>query len=408
MTKSVREKADSPRISLILLGAIAFMVIADMRVIDPLLRVIASEFRTSVGYTAAIISAYTIPYGLFQLVYGPLGDRIGKLKVMTFAIAFFAIGTVACAFAPSLPILILLRFLTGIFAAGIIPLSLAYIGDNFPYTERQTAIGHYLSALMLGQILSSSLGGIFGEFLSWRDIFLLFGVASMGIAFIFWQGTKQLSKQYHLQPQKKEAKSGFAFLKPYSQLINQPSARLVITTVFIEGFFLYGSFGYMGAFIRDRYHLPYIIIGALLSGFGIGGLLYSASVKLLVRRLGESGLVLVGGSLVFICYLSISLFNSWLLFIPGTIFSGLGFYMFHSTLQTRATEMSPESRRTAVSLFAFNLFLGQGIGAAAIGRIVDSFDYIPAFIFSGIAIVLLAIWFVNKSRHFKNESWRSH
>lgn len=404
MTKLVAEKVDSPRISLILLGAIAFMVVADMRVIDPLLRVIASEFNTSVGYTAVIISAYTIPYGLFQLVYGPLGDRIGKLKVMTCAIAIFAIGTVACAFAPNLPLLILLRFLTGIFAAGIIPLSLAYIGDNFPYTERQTAIGRYLSALMLGQILSSSLGGIFGEFLSWRDIFLLFGIASMGIGFIFWQGTKK----YQIQLQNTEIKTNFTFLKPYKKLINQPSVRLVITTVFIEGFFLYGSFGYMGAFIRDRYQLPYIIIGVLLSGFGIGGLLYSASVKLLVRRLGESGLVLVGGSLIFICYLSISLFKSWLLFIPGTIFSGLGFYMFHSTLQTRATEMSPESRGTAVSLFAFNLFLGQGIGAAVIGRIVDSFGYVPAFVFSGTSIVLLAIWFVNKSRHFKDEFWRSH
>jgi len=135
---------------------------------------------------------------------------------------------------------------------------------------------------------------------------------------------------------------------------------------------------------------------------------YSISVKFLLRRLGESGLVLVGGSLVCICYLSITLFKSWMLFIPGTILSGLGFYMFHSTLQTRATEMSPESRGTAVSLFAFNLFLGQGIGAAVLGRIVDSLGYISAFILSGIAIVLLAVWFGNRSRHFKNESWRSH
>lgn len=52
-----------------LLGAISFMVIADMRVVDPLLRIIANEFGTTVGNTAAIISAYTIPYGLFQLVY---------------------------------------------------------------------------------------------------------------------------------------------------------------------------------------------------------------------------------------------------------------------------------------------------------------------------------------------------
>jgi MFS family permease len=78
-----------------------------------------------------IVSAYTIPYGLFQLVYGPLSDRIGKLKVITGAMAAFAVGTAACAFVPNIAILALLRFLTGMVAAGIIPVSLAYIGDNF-------------------------------------------------------------------------------------------------------------------------------------------------------------------------------------------------------------------------------------------------------------------------------------
>ncbi|MFH7029466.1 MAG: MFS transporter [Heteroscytonema crispum UTEX LB 1556] len=298
MTKFVAEKVDNPRISLLLLGAVSFIVMADMRVIDPLLRVIANDFGTTVGNTAAIISAYTIPYGLFQLVYGPLGDRIGKLKVMTAGITIFAIGTAFCAVAPNLPLLILLRFLTGMFAAAIIPLSLAYIGDKFPYAERQTAIGRYLSALMLGQILSSSLGGIFGEFLSWRDIFLLFGVASMIVAVIFWQATRKIPQE----PSTQQAKNVFASLKPYLQLMTKPNARLVITTVFIEGFFLYGGFAYVGAFIRDRYHLPYVTIGILLSGFGIGGLLYSISVKWLVRRLGEQGLVMVGGSLVGICF----------------------------------------------------------------------------------------------------------
>ncbi len=85
------------RVSLALLGAAAFMVIADVRVIDPLLHIIADEFGASVGSAAVIVTAYNIPYGLFQLVYGPLGDRIGKLKVMTAAMILFALGTAACA-----------------------------------------------------------------------------------------------------------------------------------------------------------------------------------------------------------------------------------------------------------------------------------------------------------------------
>jgi len=397
VTKIVAEKIENPRVSLGLLGAISFMVIADMRVVDPLLRIIANDFGTTVGNTAAIISAYTIPYGLFQLVYGPLGDRIGKLKVMTVGISIFAIGTALCAFVPNLPLLILLRFLTGMFAAAVIPLSLAYIGDNFPYAERQTAIGRYLSALMLGQILSSSLGGIFGQFISWRDIFLLFGVTSMLVAVVFWQATR------HIPYQSRTTQTGniFSTLKPYLQLMTKPAARLVITAVFIEGFFLFGGFAYIGAFIRDTYQLPYITIGMLLSGFGMGGLLYSISVKWLVLRLGEKGLVMVGGLLVGTCYLSITILPTWIIFIPVIILIGLGFYMMHSTLQTQATELSPESRGTAVSLFAFNLFMGQGIGAVVLGRIVDNVGYIACFIVCGIAIVLLAVWFSSQMRYLK-------
>ena len=388
MARFVKETEDTPRISLLILGAVSFIVMADMRVIDPLLRVIATEFNSTVGNTAAIISAYTIPYGLFQLLYGPLGDRIGKLKVMTAAVALFAIGTTLCAFAPTLPILILLRFLTGMVAAAVIPLSLAYLGDSFPYAERQTAIGRYLSALMLGQIVSSTLGGIFGEYLSWRDIFLLFGIAAIAVAILLWQAVQKIPAKPSLSQS-----TGLSTLRPYIQLMTQPSAQLVITSVFIEGFFLFGSFAYMGAFIRDHYGLPYLSIGLLLSGFGIGGLLYSLSVKWLLRRLGEPGLVRMGGSLFGLCYLSILIMQHWILLIPTTILIGLGFYMLHSTLQTQATELAPESRGTAVSLFAFSLFLGQGIGAAVLGRIVDNAGYFACFMISGLAVVLLAFWF---------------
>jgi predicted MFS family arabinose efflux permease len=384
-------------VSLGLLGAAAFMVIADARVIDPLLHIIADEFNVGVGSAAVIISAYTIPYGLFQLVYGPLGDRIGKLKVITAALMAFAIGTGICAFVSNIILLTLLRFLTGMAAAGIIPITLAYIGDNFPYEERQAAIGRYLSALVLGQILGGSLGGIFGEYIGWRDIFLLFGIVSLGIAGFLWRETRHLSDSNRSQDQVR-----LLTFQPYYQLMTQPVARTVILGVFIEGFCVFGGFAYVGAFLREQYNLPYVAIGFMLSGFGLGGLIYSRSVKWLVRRLGEIGLIGVGGSLMCIGFLAIALFQNWVLFIPLSMLMGLGFYMMHSTLQTQATELTPESRSTAVSLFVFNLFIGQGIGAAAFGRIVDSYGYVPCFIAAGVSLALLSIWLIKrKQNHYE-------
>ncbi len=386
------QKKGKASVSLGLLGAAAFMVIADVRVIDPLLHIIAEEFHVGVGSAAIIVSAYTIPYGLFQLVYGPLGDRIGKLKVITAALAAFAVGTTLCAFVSNIVLLILLRFLTGMFAAGIIPVTLAYIGDNFPYAERQTAIGRYLSALVLGQVLGGSLGGIFGEYIGWRDIFLVFGVVSLVIAGILWRGTS------HLKERHSQTRLGGNTFKPYYQLLTKPVARTVIIGVFVEGLCLFGGFAYVGAFLRDKYALSYVAIGFMLSGFGIGGLIYSRAVQWLVGRLGEIGLMGVGGIFMSICFLGIALLPNWGFFIPLIVLMGLGFYMMHSTLQTQATELAPEARGTAVSLFAFNLFIGQGIGAAVFGRIVDNFGYVPCFMIAGVAIAFLALWLVQRKR----------
>ncbi|MBO3463474.1 MFS transporter [Aetokthonos hydrillicola Thurmond2011] len=391
-----QDQVGKTRVSLIVLGAAAFIVIADARVIDPMLHIIADEFKQSIGSAAVIVSAYTIPYGLFQLVYGLLGDRIGKLKVMTTAMGAFAVGTAACAFVPNIELLTLLRFLTGMAAAAVIPLSLAYIGDNFPYEKRQAAIGKYLSALVLGQILGGSLGGIFGEYVSWHDIFIVLGILSLAITVAMWRAAKGVPDRRISQ-----GSLGLSSFVPYYQLLTQRVARIVIIAVFIEGFFVFGGFAYTGAFLRDRYQLAYVAIGFMLSSFGIGGLIYSRFVQWLVNRLGENGLVLVGGWLMCSSYLFIAFFHNWIMFIPSTILMGLGFYMMHSTLQTQATELAPEARGTAVALFAFNLFLGQGLGAATFGKVVDTLGYIPCFVVAGVAMALLSIWFVYQKKRMR-------
>ncbi len=119
-------------------------------------------------------------------------------------------------------------------------------------------------------------------------------------------------------------------------------------------------------------------------------------------RFGESGLIRLGGWLICTCYLSIAVFQNWLLFIAFNILMGLGFYMLHSTLQTKATELAPEARGTAVSLFVFSLFLGQGIGVAALGMVVDGPGYALSFVLSGVAVALLAAWLVNRGRHLSD------
>ncbi len=415
--------ASTPRASLLVLGLAAFLVQADARVIDPLLHVVATDFHTVPVSAALVISSYALPYGLFQLFYGPFGDRLGKLRVMAVCLALFAVGTGACAFVPSLPVFAVLRFLTGVTAASVIPMSIGYIGDTFPYGSRQIALARFMSALMMGQIAGSTLGGVFGQFLGWRNVFLVFGVVSAVAAVLLARQSRRCPEAPRPRPigpsilavpvggtaiflgvlgvgtpliaHGLEALGAglmvYALFTQYGALLRRPLAPVVLTTVLVEGLFVFGGLAYLASSLTDRFAINYLSAGVMVAGFGVGGLIYSASARVLVGRFGELGILLLGGTLLGIGFTGIGLMPTWHAFLPFVVVLGMGYYTMHGTLQTRATELAPEARGTAVSLFAFFFFMGQASGPQVLGRILSSRGYGVAFLAAGLGLFTLAV-----------------
>lgn len=108
----------------------------------------------------------------------------------------------------------------------------------------------------------------------------------------------------------------------------------------------------------------------------------------LVRRLGERGMLLGGGALLTLAYLITGLQPMPLFFPLAMLLSGTGFVIAHGTLQTRATELVPALRGTAVALFAFSLFLGGGIGTFLAGLTIERWGYEPALIGTAVALAV--------------------
>ncbi|HEY6380591.1 MAG TPA: MFS transporter, partial [Pseudolabrys sp.] len=77
---------------------------------------------------------------------------------------------------------------------------------------------------------------------------------------------------------------------------------------------------------------------------------------------------------------------------------GFGFYMLHNTLQTNATQMTPEARGTAVAIFSSALYLGQTLGVAINGVIFDHFTAVPVFLIAAAGLLALALWFARALR----------
>ena len=73
----------------------------------------------------------------------------------------------------------------------------------------------------------------------------------------------------------------------------------------------------------------------------------------------------------------------------GCFFAGVGFYMLHNTLQVQATQMAPEARGTAVTLFACLLFLGQSLGVLLVAASVDRGWIAPVFSVAALGVLVL-------------------
>jgi predicted MFS family arabinose efflux permease len=71
---------------------------------------------------------------------------------------------------------------------------------------------------------------------------------------------------------------------------------------------------------------------------------------------------------------------------------GFGYFMMHTVLQSRATELVPEARSTAVSFFVFMLFLGQALGALGFGAAIAAWGYRLAFLGGAAALFTLGCW----------------
>lgn len=388
----------SPVAPVALLGAASFAVTADTRVVTPLLPIIAHQFHTNIGAAGSLVTAYALPYGLFQILYGPLGDRVGKLRVMVWAMACFAFGTAGCAFAPSLAGLDALRFITGAAAAALIPLSLAYIGDHVPYANRQAAIAQLLGAIALGSILSTSLGGIVADVLSWRYIFLVYGVVSIAVTGLLWRASRRAPYEAaNAEARRVSLAAMFAgSLREYRTLLRQGESRAVLIGVFVEGLFFFGGFAYLGAFLRQQFNLLYLVIGLLLAVYGIGNLFYARTARRFIWELGERGQILLGGALLGVTFVVIAYVPNLVVFTLMILIIGIAYNLLHSTLQTKATELAPHARGAALSLFAFCLFVGQGIGAWGLGMVVNRGGYTPTFLLTGLPLTALAVYLVRR------------
>ena len=386
MVTEARQRSDE-RHTLRLLVLAVFVTILDMRVVVPLLPEMARDLGETVAATGLVLTTYAFAFGVFQLGYGPLGDRIGRLRVIRWAFAGFVIGTALSGFAPSLRVLLIVRAITGATVAGLYPLTLAYIGDTVPYQERQAAVATLTSAVGAALALCLTVGGILGEFVSWRVLYWTF--AAVGA--VLW-----LAMRGRMVDRPRESRPNTGVLRQvarnYREVLRLRGARTLYAMVFVESALMFGGFLYVGAYLHERFAVGLLVVGLMLGGYGVAAFAAARVVGVTVRRIGERAMVVVGAMLMGGGFLIVELTPWLLLSIVGTFLMGVGFAFCHSTLQTIMTELAPKARGTALALHAFCTLVGQAIGAAVLARLLTWTDaYDATLLTCGLGLITFAL-----------------
>jgi len=373
-----------------LLSIAAFASSASARLCDPMLPDLARSFATSPASAAHVVSAFSIAYGLLQAFFGPLGDRIGKYRLVALTTLACTLGTLGAAFAASLDWLILARLLTGASAAGIIPLSMAWIGDTVAYEHRQATLARFLGGQILGVIGGQFIGGVFADTLGWR---WAFGFLALTYLIVGWLVLRESNSNHSTRHTPAHGAPRQGVLAQAAQVLAVPWARVILSVVFLEGMAIFGGLAFIPSYLHERFGISLTMAGAAMSAFGVGGLSYILFARFFVRRFGEVGLAGIGGLLVAASWLLLAYGPSWGWAVPAAFLCGLGFYKLHNTLQTNATQMAPQVRGTAVSLFASAFFLGQSLGVALAATIVEQKGAFALFIVAACVIPLVSTGF---------------
>ncbi len=373
--------------AVVLLSIAALASAASVRAADPLLPLLGAEFGVSAGAASIVITAFGISYGLLQVVFAPLSDRFGKYFIVCLTTLVSALGTLACALAPSLEWLAIARFASGATVGAIIPLSMAWIGDTVKYEARQAVLARFLLGQIAGVAVGQMAAGFIGEYFGWRWLFVMLAVLYAVIgALLLAESRRNPATRQEPPDAARGVMEGF---RRMAGLLLRPKVRRVLLTITPEGMLMYGALSFVPAHLQLHFGVSPTTAGTIAAFVAVGGAIYAFSARHFISALGERGLAQGGGSSLGVGFMTLALAPAAWVAAIGLMFIGCGYYMLHNTLQTHATQMAPEARGASLALFALTFFSAQSLGVWIGARVVDNFGAVPLFVISSFGLALL-------------------
>jgi len=376
-----------------------------------LVSVIMPQVRRDLALTNAdfglAVNAFLVMYAAFYILGGRIADRLGYRGAFALTVAFWSIACMAHALVQGLRSLALCRAILGMGEGGFYPAAMRGAAQWFPPESRAKAVGIILSALCVGSLLTPPLVAWITIHYGWRASFLVIGALGLlllppwlllhrHIHRVCGAGDPTLSE-------KRERETGASAEDELSlsEVLKTRKYWCVLAARASTDAAWYFYLFWIPGYFQDVRRFDLATVGRFLwipfFCAGVGALTGAWASSALIRRglgldrsrktilFASAALCVVGASACFApaAYLALALVSLAL----------FGHQSYGSNIHTVITEITPP-RHVAV-LYGITGAAGTLLGAAAqlaIGPVIDSFGYKPAFVWAGGMAVLAAIF----------------
>jgi DHA1 family bicyclomycin/chloramphenicol resistance-like MFS transporter len=318
------------------------------------------------------LSAFSI--AISMLAYGPVSDRLGRRPALLGGLAVYLLGSVICAVAPSIWVLILGRIVQAAGGAAGLVLTRAIVRDRYGLERSAEMLAYVTVAMVAAPMVAPALGGVLADALGWRAIFWVgVGLGVLTLA-IVWHALPE-TRRPGSEPVSRNPLHGFGQLLRSSAFMGYvlngawsigvfyaflAAAPFVMMVVMGRGA---GEYGLSFMMVPGAYMIGNFMAGRYSARVGTDRMILLGSIGALVCTLLMTGLMMVGG-----------VWSPWALFLPtaGAAFAQ-GIAMPNA--QAAFVSVAPHIAGAASGLGGFLQMGTAAVVAQIVGSIQDGTPY---------------------------------
>lgn len=330
------------------------VIVASNYLTIPLMSTFTKEFNGTATTVALTGSAFSLCYAVGSLFSGPLSDSIGRKKMILIGLFSLSIITLLIPLFSNLLWIILLRSVQGFAAASFAPVALAYVVDKFPPRKIVTTIGFISSSFLVSAIIGQIFSSFLNEHFGWQSVFYYSGAIYLLTAILVLLLLPKVKVKQSASDFKKIFKQ-FQLLITDSKLIQFYVITLTLLLTFVAFYILLGDY-LIKVFSLNESDIFYVRL------LGIIGMLFAPFAGIFANKYGMINVLRSGLLLATLGIAVVGLSTNLYLLVAMSVVFVTGIAITVPTLISLISSFGGENHSSAISLYAFILFIGTSIG----------------------------------------------